>query len=91
MSLALKIIVPLLLIGAIGWWFVANNSSQNSPANNQETSVTPPPPPGNTAAVTSDAQLNADLNAVDSDMQAASNDSAAVDSSFNDTPINQTE
>ena len=89
MSLVLKIVVPVLIIGALVWLYMAKYPAMTAQTNtSQETQqvqqVERPDP-------MSDAQINADLQAIDGDMKTAADASSEVDASFSDTPVAQTE
>ena len=92
MSLVLKAAIPVVIIGGLVWLYMTKfpsmaNAPQPAPAKElaSETSEQA------AARSTTDAQLQADLNTLDGDIQGASDASASVDQSFNDQPIQQTE
>ena len=88
--------IVIIIIVALGaWYFLANSAgSTATPAENTmptATQSTETMPSGSSLPTSdsSDASLKADAAVIDTHMQAASNDSAAVEQSFNDKPVSQ--
>ena len=87
------IVVILLVILGVWYFWSSQNSPQAAPATSS-TSQTSGQTNGSSQALSSgnsNADLNADLNTIDSQTSAANSDSASVDQSFNDQPVQQTE
>lgn len=87
-KISIVIIIAIVLVGAI--WMASNHRSQtslnteNSNTNNMETAASIPLTKGN-----SNQELDQDLASIDSQMKSMNNDSADIDQSFNDKPIQQ--
>jgi len=97
------VIVLIIVLAVGGLWYASQSSSSPgaspvaaapSTANPSPNPVAAPQQPATTGAVnaadTSNASLNAGLQQIDTQMQSA-NSAGASASSFNDTPVQQTE
>ena len=94
MSTNLKIIIGLLvavLIGSGAWWIVSIQPSgsvainETNTTNNQNTPTTAPASqttPAKTVTNSSDASIEADLGAIDAEINAMSSDATSVDQSL---------
>ena len=96
MTLLIKIAVGLAVIGAAAWGlFSFQAPTQTNTQGGTEVQQTKGiQATGSTQVVvggSTDAALTADLNSIDTQLQAASNESASVDEGLNDTPVAQTE
>ena len=91
MSLVAKIVIPVLIIGALVWLYTTKYPSMSQAQQPQQVQQTESEKQAAAANSTTDAQLSADLRSVDTDMQAATDASASADQSFSDTPVTQTE
>jgi predicted negative regulator of RcsB-dependent stress response len=87
------IIVILLIILGVWYFWSSHNSPQTAPATSStaQTSSQTTGSPQTLSSGESNADLNADLNAIDTQTNSANSDSASVDQSFNDQPVQQTE
>lgn len=85
------LVVVLGVVGFIFWYYSAPgmNIDPNLQPVTTATAETPAAP--DSATLTTDAALDADLGMIDAQLQAVSDDSAAVDQSMNDKPVAQTE
>jgi hypothetical protein len=82
MSLSKVSLVIVALVIALGAWFLLSQPVGNgAPASGGEKS----------SGVSSETSLDADLSALDAQLQGLEQDSAAVDASLSDTPVEQTE
>jgi len=100
MGFIVKLVLVLAVVAGGVWAWMTFH--QSAPAQQPVTQVTEPttpppttPPPAPTDAVSasgsSNADLQSDLNTLDTQVQSAQDDSASVDNSFNDKPVQQTE
>lgn len=98
MSLLIKILVPVIVLG-IGIWALVKNQSMTPPPQVQEqaqamqpatsTGPTPDEIAAQHAADTSDTGIDADVQDLDAQLDAATQSAAAVDQSFNDKQVSQ--
>lgn len=95
MGIAVKIVLPIVIAVAAIWGYLtyahpASDNYQPEPQAMQQSQTDATAPAQNDAGSqisargTSDASLEADLSAVDTSMQGASQSSASVDQSMND-------
>ena len=98
MALTAKIVIGLLIVGGVFWALTvrrpATQSSTQGPGVQQGQQTGNQQGSGSaqiSASASSDAALQTDLNSVDAQLQAASNDSASVDQGMNDKPVQQIE
>ena len=96
MFLVAKVIISLAVAGAVAWGLFGwhrpasmTSNTQGSTQMEQKTDVSGSAGTEVSVSGSSDAQLSSDLNGIDAQLQAASNDSAAIGES--DKPIEQTE
>lgn len=91
----LAIVIVVLIGGGIYEWQLKSDASASDAQQASRQTVTQQEPnkapTGISASGSSDAALNADLNTLNTQVDSAQNDSASVDSSFNDAPVAQTE
>lgn len=84
---ATKWIIGIIIVVALGvalWWYMQQNPAPApGPAAQTQAAATNP------AADTSDAAITQDAAAVDAQMQGLNSDSANVDSSLSDQPVQQ--
>lgn len=85
MSTAVKILVPLVLIGALVWLFTMKYPAMANPTQSKVAAKEEVVPP------TSDIQLEKDLATIDADVKAALEASASAEASFSDTPVSLSE
>jgi hypothetical protein len=105
-AISFLIAFVVLVGGAFYWYYSAPTGTESTNMNVQQpaapatgdASASAPSTNNTNTAVSnisasgnSDASLDTDLNTVDTQLQAVSHDSAAVDQSFNDKAIPQTE
>lgn len=93
MSFGIKLAITIAALAVLAWGFVNYSQRQPMPTDDQAagtmqpspTSVQPTTPAqGVSARGTSDTELDADLKDIDTQTQAASQSSAAIDSGIND-------
>ena len=88
------LVVVLGVVGFIFWYYSVPGPANNADTTVQLASTTPDamaPAPQQSTGPSTDAGLDADLNAVDTQMKVVDTNSAAVDQSLNDKPVTQTE
>ena len=89
------IIILLVILGVWYFWSAQNSplpaSEQTSGISQTTSGESQGSSEQNISSGDSNADLTADLNAIDSQTNAANSDSASVDQSFNDQPVQQTE
>lgn len=101
-AISFLIVFIVLVGGAFYWYYSMPNGASSADVNAQPVAQTTgdssaATAPVNTAAASisasgsSDASFDADLSTVDTQLQSVNTDSAAVDQSFNDKPVAQTE
>jgi|GEM_PF-1835726 len=100
MGFIVKLVLVLAVVAGGVWAWMTFHPAPAAQPVAQEVQTTPPPappppPPGPTdmvsASGSSDADLQGDLGTLDGQVQSAQTDSASVDSSFSDKPVQQTE
>ena len=87
------LIVVLSVVGFI-FWYYATPGMGTAPTTADAVptqQVAPAPAAPDPATITTDAQIEADLSGIDTLIQAADDQAAAVDQSLNDKPVAQTE
>ncbi len=93
MQIGLAIAGIIIVAGAA--WYFAMQGATPTPNVTPTSEATPSGAQGagstNLSSGSADADLDADLNQVDTQMQGASNDSASVNQSLNDQPVQQSE
>jgi len=91
------LVVALGVVGFIFWYYSAPSTGITAEDANTQSAAAPTDANANaqTAAVSAgastDAALDADLNAADAQLKTVNTDSASVDQSLNDKPVTQTE
>lgn len=92
------LVVVLAVVGFIFWYYSAPSTGATAAdANTQPAAAAPTDANAGaqtlaaSAGVSTDAALDADLNAVDAQLQTVNADSASVEQSLNDQPVTQTE
>lgn len=98
------IVVVVVVVGGLWWWIASKNSGAPAPAmsinqtstgantvqQNSSSTVAPTSTASSTAPMDdSDASLNAQLNAADSQMNNFNADSASINQGINDQPVPQ--
>jgi hypothetical protein len=93
--------IVVVIVVVFAAWFLWNLSQGQSPApttqpsatqtSSGQVSGTQTAQPVVAASGASNANLNSDLNTIDSQTNAANSDSASVDQSFNDQPVQQSQ
>ena len=100
MGFIVKLVLVLAVVAGGVWaWMTFHPSASTQPPVAQVQNAPPPapsaPPRAPSDAVSasgsSDAALQGNLNTLDGQVQSAQTDSASMDSSFNDKPVQQTE
>ena len=86
-KIVVGIIVAIAVIGGI--WYFWNQGSTNTSGTSQAASVASTTSQPTLSSGNSDQNLNSDLAQIDSQMNIANSDSAAVDQGFSDQPIQQ--
>lgn len=75
-------LVLVIAVVAVGVWFIFSRPASDATPAPAETSNT-------VSSISADSSLDADLSAIDMQLQVVSDDSAAVGQGFNDTPVEQ--
>ncbi len=93
-----KVFLPIIVIAAAtwGWMFKSHQPTQAMQAQGQvettqQTQTDTSSSNQISASGSSDVQLDADMKSIDGQMDSMNSDSASVDGSFSDKPVDQTE